>query len=44
MFLEFFHAGMDQRPSNLLNILQFARWAELQVYFGKTMKWLLNLW
>lgn len=40
--LEFFHASMDQRQSMLWNIFQFTRWAELQMFFGKNMKWLLT--
>lgn len=35
MCLEFFHATMDQRLGLLLNIFQFAKWAELQMYFDK---------
>lgn len=38
MCLEFFHASMGQRLSLLLNIFQFAEWAELQMYFDKNMK------
>lgn len=42
MCLEFLHAGTDQRLNILLNIFQFARGAELQMYFGKNMKWLVT--
>lgn len=42
MCLEFFHIGLDQIPSIILNIFQLARVAELQMYFGKSMKWLSN--